>query len=224
MTEPLRLAVFDVDGTLVDSQDHIHAAMDYAFRAVGATLPPRAEVLSIVGLSLPEAVARLIPDLAAKDRDAIVSAYKQSFGALRADGLSPLFPGATDALIHLRGRAEVLLGVATGKSRRGLDHILRTHDLSGFFVTTQVADDHPSKPHPSMLLSALADTGVEPSRAVMIGDTTYDMEMGRAAGFRTIGVAWGYHRAAMLHEAGADELIVDFAALGPTLERIWGQR
>ncbi|MEZ5777786.1 MAG: HAD-IA family hydrolase [Paracoccaceae bacterium] len=222
MTAPPRLVVFDVDGTLVDSQDHIHAAMAHAFQTVDTPLPPRAEVLSIVGLSLPEAVARLVPGLAADVRDAIVTAYKQSFGVLRADKLSPLFPGALEALSGLRAQSEVLLGVATGKSRRGLSHILDAHDLSGHFVTQQVADDHPSKPHPSMLLAALADTGVEPAHAVMIGDTTYDMEMGCSAGFRTVGVAWGYHRAETLREAGADEIIGDFAALGPALARIWG--
>ena len=92
------------------------------------------------------------------------------------------------------------------------------------FVTRQTADTHPSKPHPSMLLAALAETGVEAGQAVMIGDTTYDMEMGQAAGFITIGVTWGYHTSADLRDAGADVLIDDFAALLPVLQQIWGSQ
>src|SRR5690606_12728455 len=175
MTADPRLVVFDVDGTLIDSQDHILAAMDHAFAATGATLPAREAVLSIVGLSLPVAVERLVPHLPDGTRADIVAAYKASFGQLRARTLSPLFPGAAEALRALRARPEVMLGVATGKSRRGLSHILDAHGLNAHFVTTQVADDHPSKPHPSMLLAALAETGTEAARAVMIGDTTFDI-------------------------------------------------
>ncbi len=219
MTRDLRLVVFDVDGTLVDSQNHILSAMRRAFDALGVALPPREEVLSIVGLSLPEAMARLVPDLPCDRRDGLVEAYKDSFGALRAETLAPLYPGATDALAALRSQDEVILGVATGKSRRGLDHILRAHGLENSFVTQQVADDHPSKPHPSMLLAACAETGAAPG--VMIGDTSFDIEMGRAAGFATIGVSWGYHRAEALVAAGAGQVIDAFDALLPALDRIW---
>lgn len=221
MTGDPRLVVFDVDGTLIDSQNHIFAAMEHAFGAGAYTLPPREAVLSIVGLSLPEAVARLVPDLSADARAGIVAAYKESFGLMRAGTLSPLFPGATDALASLRARAGILLGVATGKSRRGLDHVLASHDLTGHFVTAQVADDHPSKPHPAMLLAALAETGTEARNAVMIGDTTYDIEMGRAAGMATIGVGWGYHQTEALVAAGAGQVIHDFEALLPALDRVW---
>ncbi|SPH16529.1 Pyrophosphatase PpaX [Defluviimonas aquaemixtae] len=215
----LRLVVFDVDGTLVDSQNHILAAMAHAFGALDIDLPPREAVLSIVGLSLPEAMARLVPDLPGQSHEDLVAAYKQSFGTLRAETLAPLYPGAADALSALGSQADVLLGVATGKSRRGLDHVLRAHALDRHFVTCQVADDHPSKPHPSMLLAACAETAAGPG--VMIGDTTYDIEMGRAAGFATIGVAWGYHRAEALAEAGAGQVIEAFDALLPALERVW---
>src|SRR5690606_20864312 len=106
-----------------------------------------------------------------------------------------------------------LLGAATGKSRRGLRATFDSHDLHRHFSTLQCADDHPSKPHPSMLLAALAETGAAPGRAVMIGDTEYDIQMGRAAGMATIGVAWGYHAPARLSAAGADRLARDFAEL-----------
>jgi phosphoglycolate phosphatase len=114
-----------------------------------------------------------------------------------------------------------MLGVATGKSRRGLSHILDAHGLNAHFVTTQVADDHPSKPHPSMLLAALAETGTEAARAVMIGDTTFDIEMGLAAGMATVGVAWGYHPVAELAAAGADTVIARFDDLVPALDDLW---
>lgn len=223
MTDALRLAVFDVDGTLIDSQNHILAAMEHAFGATGAVLPSRQAVLSIVGLSLPVAVERLVPHLAEEDRAGIVDAYKQSFGRLRGETRSPLFPGAVDALDALRARPEVLLGVATGKSRRGLGHVLAAHGLDRHFVTTQVADDHPSKPHPSMLQAALAETGARAAQAVMIGDTTFDIEMGRAAGMATLGVAWGYHPADDLAAAGADRVIGSFAELVPALDDLWGR-
>ncbi len=221
MSEALRLVVFDVDGTLIDSQNHIVTAMEHAFGAAGAVLPSRQAVLSIVGLSLPVAVERLVPHLSGEDRAGIVEAYKQSFGRLRGETHSPLFPGAVEALEVLRARPGVLLGVATGKSRRGLGHVLAAHGLDGRFATTQVADDHPSKPHPSMLLQALAETGTEAAGAVMIGDTTFDIEMGRAAGMATVGVAWGYHPAGELAAAGADRVIGSFADLVPALDGLW---
>lgn len=223
MTGAPRLVVFDVDGTLIDSQNYILAAMNHAFGAAAHPLPPRDQVLSIVGLSLPEAVARLAPHLPETVQAGIVAAYKTSFGQLRAAGLSPLYPGAADVLAGLAARPETLLGIATGKSRRGLDQMLASHRLAQHFATTQVADDHPSKPDPSMLMAALAETGSVSDRAVMIGDTTFDIEMGRRAGFATIGVGWGYHPAAALKAAGADCVIADFAALLPALGRIWAR-
>ena len=217
-----KLLIFDVDGTLIDSQDHIHAAMAQAFAAHGQSLPPRDQVLGIVGLSLPEAVARLVPDLPADIRAGIVAAYKASFGPLRATTPAPLYPGARQVLDDLRGRDTVVLGVATGKSHRGLDHVLQAHGLEGYFLTRQVADNHPSKPHPSMILAALAETGIDPENAVMIGDTSFDMDMGRAAGIATIGVAWGYHPVSALHAAGAGRVIDGYAALIPALMQHWG--
>ncbi|MGB5870773.1 MAG: HAD-IA family hydrolase, partial [Albidovulum sp.] len=104
----------------------------------------------------------------------------------------------------------------------GLDHVLASQGLGDYFATAQVADDHPSKPHPSMIWRALADTGIEASDAVMIGDTTFDIEMGKAAGVRTIGVGWGYHPTDALLDAGAGQIIADYPALIPALNSIWG--
>lgn len=224
---PLRLVIFDVDGTLVDSQAHIVGAMTHAFAAVNRPLPERQELLSIVGLSLPVAMARLAPDLDANGLEALVEGYKGAFAGLRQAGgharLSPLYPGAREQVDALLGREDTLVGIATGKSRRGLTALLDTHDLTGAFATEQVADFHPSKPHPSMVQTALVETGIDAPDAVMIGDTTFDMEMGRAAGVRRIGVSWGYHPRDALFEAGAEIVIDAFEALPGALNEIWEQ-
>ncbi len=210
-----RLVLFDVDGTLVDSLDHIMAAMERAFSVHDLPPPPREAVREIVGLSLEEAMARLAPALSPQDHRALAAAYRQAFFDLRARGGAdaPLFAGIDRVIAYLAADPVTLLGVATGKSRRGLDRLLAAHDLARHFHTVQTADAHPSKPHPAMVLAALAETGVRPERAVMVGDTTYDMEMARAAGITPIGVAWGYHPPAALMEAGAEAIAGDAGAL-----------
>ncbi|PRZ45160.1 HAD-IA family hydrolase [Tritonibacter scottomollicae] len=219
-TGPLRLILFDVDGTLVDSQGTIVACMTEAFVAEGLEPPQRAAILSIVGLSLPQALAQLAAAQTVPVQEALVAGYKRAYQAARLrEGAahSPLYPGARAALDTLHAVPEYLLGVATGKSQRGLDALIEGHDLT-MFVTRQVADHHPSKPHPSMILTAMSETGIPPADTVMIGDTTFDMEMGRAAGVTTIGVDWGYHAAAHLR---ADHMLSDFGALPDLLRRIW---
>ena len=209
----LRLVIFDVDGTLVDSQAHIVGAMEAATAGLGVETPARGEILSIVGLSLPEAMAQLFPGEAEARRTRLVAAYKEAFAALRAEDASPLYPGARAALDRLAAEEFTLLGIATGKSRRGLSYLMEAHDLGRYFVTRQTADDHPSKPHPSMIETALAETGVEAADAAMIGDTSFDMAMARAAGVAGIGVAWGYHPAEALHTAGARAVVEDYEGL-----------
>ena len=217
----LRLVIFDVDGTLVDSQAEIMAAMTLAFESEGLALPVRATVLSIVGLSLAEAFAALCPDADNTQRARLVEAYKGAFMQLRTDNqeMGPLFPGARDALDVLRAQDHTLLAVATGKSRRGLDKVLERHGLTGVFHSEQVADHHPSKPNPSMILTALNETGVLQQNALMLGDTTFDMDMARAAGIKKIGVSWGYHPAETLRP---DMMINDFSALEGAIDQLIG--
>lgn len=205
MMGEVRLAVFDCDGTLVDGQHDILAAMDAAFAGQGLTPPTRAATRRIVGLSLPQAMRRLLPEADADLLAALVDGYKAAYRQARADGrlTEPLYEGIRAMLDALRARGWDL-AVATGKSDRGLIHCLASHDLSDHFVSLQTADRHPSKPHPAMLEAALADAMALPQDSVMIGDTSYDMAMARAAGVRAIGVAWGYHSAAELLAAGAD--------------------
>lgn len=218
----MKLVIFDVDGTISDSQAQICAAMDYGFTELGLPVPPRAAILSIVGLSLPQAVARLVPEQPLEVQERIVAFYKQSYMAHRKVEPAPLYPGAADLLHRLAARDDLFLGIATGKSRRGLEALIAHHGLDGLFTTRQVADDHPSKPHPSMVLTALSETGVDACDAVMIGDTSYDMEMGRAAGVATIGVGWGYHPVEDLVAAEAGRLVDDFAALEAAIEEMLG--
>lgn len=200
----LRLAIFDCDGTLVDSQADIGAAMDGAFHALGLVPPPRAETRRIVGLSLVEAMRRLHVDGDEETHRSLAEAYKDAFRARREAGMvgEPLYDGIA-ALVEDLAAQGWLLGVATGKSDRGLALCLAAHGLSRHFVTLQTADRHPSKPHPSMVEACLDATGAEPALTVVIGDTAFDMAMARNAGVRAIGVDWGYHERAELLAAGA---------------------
>lgn len=226
MSAPLRLIVFDVDGTLVDSQADILAAMAHAFERADHPLPARDTVLGIVGLSLDVAMTRLAPELDAARHGRMVDWYKEAYIALRAEAgaaqSSPLYPGALEAIEALHGVPEILLGVATGKSRRGLDKLLEAHDLRRYFVTQQVSDHHPSKPHPAMLQAALSETGVSVADAVMIGDTSFDMMMAGAAGVRALGVDWGYHPAEELLATGAEGVATTVAELTAMLEPVDG--
>jgi len=178
--------------------------MEQAFSEFGLPLPPRNDVRRAVGLSLPRAISALLPEADVEQHHALTEAYKRAFRAARQSGelQQPLFAGIAPLLDDLRAQGW-LLGVATGMSRRGLDHCLATHGLLGHFVTLQTADNHPSKPHPAMLEAALFELGAEPHDAVMIGDTVFDMHMAEAAGVRGIGVEWGYHAPLELTAAGA---------------------
>ncbi|MFK7754460.1 MAG: HAD-IA family hydrolase [Sedimentitalea sp.] len=217
----LKLVLFDVDGTLIDSQGSIVAAMDAAFASQNIAAPARSETLNIVGLSLDHAMARLAGGTSRAVQAALVDSYKAAFKTHREAGMrSPFYPGARAVLDELASRDDLLLGVATGKSRRGLDALIEMHSLDGVFVTRQVADNHPSKPHPSMIETAMAETGCEPRDTVMIGDTSYDMDMARAAGVAGIAVGWGYHASDTLR-ARADLMIDSFDHLPVALDQIW---
>lgn len=213
----MKLAVFDVDGTLVDSQALIIGAMAQAMEGAGLPVLDRDQVLSIVGLSLPLAVATLLPDHPEARQNEVVAGYRAAFMSRRMDDEAPLYPGARACLDALAGRDDLLLGIATGKSRRGLDAMLDHHGLRGHFVTLQTADNHPSKPSPAMLLAACDEAGVDPAKAVMIGDTTFDMQMALNARTAALGVDWGYHPATALRQL---DIVVaaDFGQLQTMIE------
>lgn len=222
-----KLVIFDCDGTLIDSQHAIVAAMVEAFLSEGLRAPARDRIIGIVGLSLPIAVARLVPEGSELEQvDRLAEAYKAAFAARRRlpDHAEPLYAGVRATLERLAARGDVLLGIATGKSRRGVAAVLEREGLTKLFATVQTADTHPSKPHPSMILAAMDETAAAPAGTVMIGDTTYDIEMAHAAGARSIGVTWGYHPEAALRDAGAHDITADCAELERALDRSIFQR
>ncbi len=196
-----RLAIFDCDGTLVDSGATIHRALVSAFEAHGLDCPPPSVSRKVIGLSLVEAMAVLAPEA---DHAALSQTYKEAFFAMRQSGHveEPLFDGILPLLDALESDGW-LLAVATGKSDRGLRHCLESHGIHARFVSLQTADRHPSKPHPGMALAAIAEAGASPESSVVIGDTSFDIGMARAAGAGAIGAGWGYHEPDELTAAGA---------------------
>jgi phosphoglycolate phosphatase len=198
--------------------------MTAAFLEVGLTPPDRPTALSIVGLSLEVAIRQLVGPSREHLVPQMAEAYRRHQVARRASGLDhdPLYPGARAVLDQLRARPDVLLGVATGKALRGVRHLQEVHDLGHHFATIQTADGAPSKPHPAMILQAMSETGVEASHTVMVGDTSFDLDMARNAGVASIGVTWGYHDRAVLAGCGPAALIDGFPQLPGEIARIFG--
>ena len=218
----LSLVVFDCDGTLVDSLHAIVHAMVTTFEEQRMTPPDADAVRGIVGLSVPEAVAALAPDADAATQLRLDHGFRAASVAYREAARckeAPLYPGARAALERLE-QAGTLMAVATGKARRGLEHMLDSHDLRRHFIATQTADDAPSKPHPGMLENCERLSGADPAGMVMIGDTSFDMAMAKNFGCAALGVNWGYHDVATLRRSGADLVIDDFAELDAALETL----
>jgi phosphoglycolate phosphatase len=221
----LKLVIFDCDGTLVDSQHMIVAAMTRAYGAHGLVPPERDVLLSVVGLSLVEAFTKLGDGADGFPVEGLAEHYRSAFHAMREPGapVEPLYPGAADAVADLARRDDIVLGIATGKSQRGVRLVLGHHGLLDHFVTIKTADDAPSKPDPGMVLAAMREAGAEPQNTIVVGDTVYDMAMARAGGAGGVGVTWGYHPGAALKDAGALAVIDRFANLVPTLDGIWAR-
>ena len=222
-----RLVIFDCDGTLVDSGATIYRAVAETFGEHGIAVPPARDCRRVVGLSLSEALGTLAPEAGSGERAILTDTYKKNFLQARLEGRveEPLFDGIADLLDALEADGW-LLAVATGKSDRGLNHCLAGHGMAERFVSLQTGDRHPSKPHPSMALQAMADADASPEMTVVIGDTSFDMGMARAAGAAGIGAGWGYHDAPELLGAGAlavaDEPGAIIGLLAQRLEKLGG--
>ncbi|OBZ96374.1 HAD family hydrolase [Pararhizobium polonicum] len=203
----MKLALFDCDGTLVDSAGLIHEVMARTFEDFGLVRVTLDATKSIIGLTLDIAIARLMHQPHVDDRaQAMTAHYKKIYGGIRAEMnfREPLFPGIASLMSALSTRDELLLGAVTGKSRRGLDQICASHGYEKTFFVSRTADDCPSKPHPAMVTECCSEAGIDPKDTVVIGDAIYDMQMAKSAGASAIGVAWGYASVPELIEAGAD--------------------
>ena len=199
-----RLAIFDCDGTLVDSGATIFEALSATLTQHGIPVPSQRECRRVIGLSLVDAIAQLVPDEGDHRHQAIAEDYKARFMTMRTAGhvQEPLYDGILELLDQLECDGWAL-AVATGKSDRGLKHCLDLHGIHARFVSLQTADRHPTKPHPSMVLQAIADAGAAPGTTIVVGDTSFDMAMAVAAGAAGIGAGWGYHDPQDLLDAGA---------------------
>lgn len=216
------LIIFDLDGTLINSEAIILGAQYEAFKRCGRVHPGREAGLGIVGLTLDIAMARLA-GLAEPD-DVLTETYRQVFGAMRVQAETdpsldePLFAGVAETLAELKRHSGLKLGIATGKSRKGAEFIVTRHGWQGLFDTVQSADDAPSKPHPGMIQRAMAETGAAPARTAMVGDSSFDIEMAVAAGVVPVAVSWGFQPVENLVALGALHVLREFrdlpAALG----------
>ncbi|GJL99281.1 MAG: haloacid dehalogenase [Methyloligella sp.] len=212
--------LFDCDGTIVDSEALIVRAMQDAFEAQSLVAPSPQEIQQIIGLSLPIAVEVLcMPFENVEVNQSLIEnigeGYKASYQHLR-DELGhpePLFEGTHELLARLKAQDDVFLGIATGKSMKGVQGLLKRFELEDVFHTIQTACNAPSKPHPGMIEQALKETGAEAHRTVMIGDTTFDMEMAQNAGVPSIGVTWGHHEKEELLPFAPKMIVDEFSDL-----------
>jgi phosphoglycolate phosphatase len=214
MTHRFKLVVFDCDGTLVDSQHGIRACMIEACRGAGLAEPGPEAIRKVIGPSLEHAIRLLFPDCEAAAHEDLAVRYRRAAQAFRQSGAyeDPLFPGMREALQALEGPG-VRFGIATGRNRRGLVHILASLGLERLFVTLQTPDTCRGKPDPEMLERAMAETGSLADETVFIGDTSFDMQMARNAGTAAVGAGWGYHGPDELIGAGAEVVASSPSAL-----------
>lgn len=214
------LVLFDMDGTLLDGAALIADTLGDAFLAAGEAPPDPCAVRATIGLSIPEMVAALAPDVDPDRRCKILNGYKfRYFDLVEDDVTPPVYPGSSRALARLSD-AGFALGLATGKARRSVSHVLAAMGWAHRFHTIQCADANPSKPDPAMVQRAMVQTGRRAADTILVGDSRYDMQMARAAGIAAVGVSWGYTDPAILKAEGAQAIARDFDHLAEILIRM----
>jgi phosphoglycolate phosphatase len=216
-----RLIVFDWDGTLMDSEARIVASMQAAVGEAGLAPLPTEQVRDIIGLGLLEAVQTLLPVQAPDTHGRVVERYRRHY--LGSQGTpTPLFPGA-DSVVQELARRDYLLAVATGKSRRGLDHSLHDTGMAAYFHATRCADEAFSKPHPEMLLQIMDELGTMPEETLMIGDTEYDMQLAANARAHALAVGYGVHSRERLLQHGPLDCLGDVREIPAWLSETSGR-
>ena len=193
MTKEYELIIFDWDGTLMDSLAKIVSSMQRAGGDVGLPMLDARTIHEIIGLELGIAISRLYPELCEKDVAFLRKRYSHHY--VEQDQQPSLFYPGIEAMLHQLAGTGKTLSIATGKSRVGLDRVLSAVDLRHLFDGTRCADETDSKPHPAMVNELLALHGLDSSKAVVVGDTEFDMEMAQRAGVDRVGVSWGAHDA-----------------------------
>lgn len=209
-----QLLIFDWDGTLMDSASTIVACIQQASADLGYPVPSRAAASHIIGLGLNQALHTLFPDMPAEDIPRMVERYRHCY--LSQDADIPLFEGAEDLIRELHGRGH-LLAVATGKARRGLDRAFGHTGLEPYFHASRTADETHSKPHPAMVLELLDELMIDRDRALMIGDTSHDLEMARQAGVDALAAGYGAHPAEHLEDFGPLRVCASFEEMAAWL-------
>lgn len=220
----MRLVIFDMDGTIIDSVAFIVDTVTEAFRAVGHEPPSEAAIRSISGITMRDAMQILAPWAGPEETDRIAESYRSHYRARAGVDHEPLFPGAREALDRLAADPEIVLAVATGKGYRSATTLLERHGLLGHFQSVQTPDHNRGKPDPQMIEAALGVAGLTRGDAVMIGDTVHDMRMARAGGVGAIGVSWGYHSTDDLKQTGADIVLDRFEELDAAVAQLVGRR
>lgn len=214
-----RLAVFDLDGTLVDSRQPLHCAMSRAFARMGIDLPYDT-LRVVIGLNMAESLNHLAPGLDEAGRAELLAHVRECFAEAHAEPgyIEPLYEGAAELLTRLREEGW-LVAMATGKSRAGVEMITRMHDWGEVFHSSHCAGDGPGKPDPAMLHAAMKCLECAPHQTIMVGDTSHDMRMARNAGVYAQGVAWGFQTAEEVAQADPDHIAHTFAELSASIDR-----
>ena len=216
MHKRYELVIFDWDGTLMDSTARIVSCLQQSALLAGLTMPLVDDAKQIIGLGLHEGFRVLFPNADDKDEKEMLRHYREEF-VHRNNTSHELFSGVLDWLGDSR-RDTLLMAVATGKSRVGLDRELTAQSMHGYFVCTRCADECFSKPHPQMLLEILSETGIDPEQAIMVGDTTFDLDMARAANIDALGLTQGAHNKKQLLNSTPVDVVTSFSEAASWLD------